>query len=98
MFNFFSEVIRETFQTKLPQFVKELNEAFNRIPTGQISGLSPTGQGGGPFDKCIIKGSWNAAQQTLHGGLIPMLSGALGSRGVPEVWPHVQSQWGDNGF
>ena len=97
MFNFTPEVIRETFQTQLPEYIQQLNEAFNRIPLGQISGLAPTGQGG-PFDKCIINGSWNAAQQALHGGPIPMLSGAPGSRGVPEVWPHMPAQWAENGF
>ena len=97
MFNFTPEVIREIFQTKLPEYIQQLNEAFNRIPLGQISGLAPTGQGG-PFDKCIINGAWIPAQQALHGGPIPMMSGALGSRGIPEVWPHMQTQWAQNGF
>ena len=56
---------------------------------GQASGLAPTVQGG-PFDKCIINGSWNAEQQAAHGGQIPMLSGAPGSRGIPEVWPYFK--------
>ena len=57
---------------------------------GQVSGLAPTGQGG-PVDKCIINGAWNAEQQALHGGPIPMLSGAPGSRGVPDFWPHCKA-------
>ena len=89
-FNFAPEVIKETFQTKLPEYIAQLNAAFSQIPMGQVSGLAPTGQGG-PFDKCIINGAWNAEQQALHGGPIPMLSGAPGSRGVPDVWPHCNA-------
>ena len=91
IFNFSSEILRETFRSKLPEYVGELNEAFNKIPMGQVSGLAPTWQGG-PFDKCIIDGSWNPQQQALHGGPIPMMSGAPGSRGMPEKWPHTVAQ------
>ena len=64
---------------------------------GQVSGLAPTGQRG-PFGKCIINGSRSAEQQALHGGPIPMLSGAHGSRGIPEVWPYLKPQVAERGF
>ena len=82
---------------KLPEYIAQLNAAFNRVPMGQVSGLAPTGQGG-PFDKCIINGSWSAEQQALHGGPIPMLSGAPGSRGIPEVWPYLKPQLAERGL
>ena len=96
-FNFAPDVIKETFQIKLPQYVAQLNAAFNNVPLGQVSGLAPTGQGG-PFDKCIINGVWNAEQQAAHGGPIPMLSGAPGSRGIPDVWPYFQPKFAESNF
>ena len=90
-FNFSSEILRDTFRSKLPEYIEKLNEAFNLIPMGQVSGLAPTWQGG-PFDQCIIEGEWNPQQQALHGGPIPMMSGAPGSRGKPETWPHTETQ------
>ena len=90
-FNFSTEILRETFRRELPEYLVELNDAFNKIPLGQISGLAPTWQGG-PVDRCVIDGTWNPQQQALHGGPIPMMSGAPGSRGVPEKWPHTAAQ------
>ena len=95
--HFSPEVIRETFQKKLPDYIQQLNVAFDRVPMGQLSGLAPTGQGG-PFDDCVINGSWNADQQSLHGGPIPMLGGVPGSRGVPEQWPRNQKHTVQMGF
>ena len=64
---------------------------------GQFSGLAPTWQGG-PVDRCVIDGTWNPQQHLLHGWPIPMMSGAPGSRGVPESWPHTNSQWAEKGL
>ncbi len=86
-YQFSPEVIRETFQKNLPDYIQQLNAAFSQIPMGQVSGLAPTGQGG-PDDRCFINGVWSAEQQALHGGPIPMMSGAPGSRGIPDQWPH----------
>ena len=90
------ETIHELFHVQLPNAVKQLQAAWNNIPTGHISGLAPINQGG-PFDNCVIAGKWNEEQQAMHGGPIPMLRGAPGSRGVPEQWPHPRTTWTKKG-
>ena len=90
------EIIQELFQIQLPKAVKELQAAWNNIPMGQISGLAHINQGGA-FDNCVIAGKWSGEQQAMHGGPIPMLSGAPGSRGVPEQWPHPRTTWTKKG-
>ena len=87
--------IRELSNFKLPEYLKQLNDAWDLIPNGQVSGVAPTNQGC-PFDNCVIDGKWNPQQQALHGGPLPMLSGALASRGVPESWPYkaaAKTKW-----
>ena len=94
-FNFSKEVLRDTFQKKLPGYILELNEAFSKVNGANVSGLAPTWFGG-PIDDCVIDGVWEPSLQRMHGGTIPMTVGAQGSHGVPEQWPHPSPTWKEN--
>ena len=72
--------------------LKELNEAWANIPMGQLSGSAPTNQGG-PFDNCIVNGSWSPEHQAAHGGPIPMPAGAPSSNGIVKTWPYNNTNW-----
>ena len=58
---------------------------------GHLNGLAPTNQGG-PFDRCVIDGSWSPEHQAAHGGPIPFTTGAPASRGIAETWPY-EARW-----
>ena len=89
---FSDESITDIFTTKLPEFLKELKEGWNATQCEQQTGLAmPSSQG--PFDAAILKGEWNTEKFSHHGGKIPIMGGAPGSRGIPEKWPYKKSQW-----
>ena len=80
---FSDEIITDIFKTKLPDFLKALKVEWDATQCGQQTGLAtPSSQG--PFDAAILKGEWNTEKFAQHGGKIPIMGGALGSRGVPE--------------
>ena len=72
--------------------LKVLKVIWDATLNGQQTGLAtPTLRN--PFDQAILKGEWNADKFAQHGGKIPILGGAPGSRGIPEQWPHARSSW-----
>ncbi len=65
-----------------------------------VSGLAPTFEGG-PLDDCVRAGAWSSQQQRAHGGPIPFMSGAAGSRGVKQEWPYSHAsatKWTQTGY
>ena len=68
---FTKDAIDKVFKEQLPHYIKELQAEFQKIPMGHLNGLAPTNQGG-PFDRCVIDGSWSPEHQAAHGGPIPL--------------------------
>ena len=84
---FSKDILDELFKEKLPTYVQEVQATWGQIQETRISGLAPL-SAGGPYDQCMRNGVWDPELQCEHGGPIPFLSCAKGSRGIPEQWPH----------
>ena len=89
---FSNEILTELFQEKLPTYVAKLKVAWEAIPNGQVSGFAP-GFEKKIMDSCETKDGWDAERFVQHNGPVPIIDGALGSKGRNETWPYQRSRW-----
>ena len=91
----FSEsTLTELFKEKLPSYLAQLKQGWESTDLVRTSGLTNVSQAG-PFDASVVGEDIDAETWFSHGGTIPILGGAPGSRGIPEAWPYkkVVAKW-----
>ena len=85
-----NDVLTDLFKEKLLAYIAKLKLAWEAIPNGQVSGFAPGFQKN-IMDSCETKDGWDAERFAQHNGPVPIMGGALGSKGRNETWPYQRS-------
>ena len=76
-------VLVELFTKHLPIYLEKIRDKWSVTTETLVTGLAPTSSGG-PIGTCSGPKGFDCNQYAKHGGLIPIMGGAPGSRGKPE--------------
>ena len=85
-------VLEDLFTKQLPTFLTEIREKWEGTTETWVTGLASTSSGG-PIDQCLGQVGFDHNRFIKHGGPIPIMGGAVGSRGKPEQWPYQKANW-----